>query len=158
MLAHGYTCALDTTVPQRCMRPPGKKLQRCWARVNAIAGGCSEDRGVRPDGAESLLSSIARTSRRILLPKPDGPTSARPIGIGEALYRVAARALLVLTGAARIHQRCAAPRTVRRLLPKARSSRPSIRFHLQRYLAGRLNYVKVEYSWWTTRTRSTRWM
>jgi hypothetical protein len=110
--------------------------------VNAIAGGCSEDRGVLPgaDGSESLFSSIARTSRLILLPKPDGPTSARPIGIGEALYRVAARALLVLTGAARIN---AALRPGQFGVGSPGGVEPAI--HLQRYLAGRLNYVKVDY-------------
>ena len=71
--------------------------------LNAIAGGCSIDRGVNPgpNGSESLLSTLSRSARLIALPKSDG--SPRPIGIPEALYRVCARGLLLLTGPARVN-------------------------------------------------------
>ena len=160
MLAHGYTCTLDTTVPQRCMRPPGKKLQRCWARVNAIAGGCSEDRGVL---AWSGRGGVAVQLDRPYQPAHSPAEAGRP-DIG-ATYRHWRGALpRGRARAAGAHGGCAHPSTLRcaqdssASAPQAGSSRPSIRFHLQRYLAGRLNYVKVEYSWWTTRTRPTRWM
>jgi hypothetical protein len=72
--------------------------------LNAIAGGCSLERGVAQaaDGGESLFSVMLRSARLIALPKPDG--SPRPIGIGEAMYRVSARCLLILAGKERIEK------------------------------------------------------
>ena len=53
-------------------------LQAILRVLNAIAGGCSADRGVLSDaeGGESWFSAAFRTSRLILLPKPDGQLSA----------------------------------------------------------------------------------
>ena len=110
--------------------------------LNAIAGGCSTDRGVLAgvEGVESWFSAAFRTSRLILLPKPDGQLSVRPIGIGEAFYRITARALLMLAGTTRINAA---------LLPgqfgvgSQGGVEPPI--HLQRYLARDLNFTKVDY-------------
>jgi hypothetical protein len=52
-------------------------------------------------GGESAFSYLARACRLAALPKPDG--SPRPIAVGDAFYRIAARCLLKLIGPERIN-------------------------------------------------------
>ena len=52
-------------------------------------------------GGESAFSYLSRACRLAALPKPDG--SPRPIAVGDAFYRIAARCLLKLIGPERIN-------------------------------------------------------
>jgi hypothetical protein len=52
-------------------------------------------------GGESAFSYLSRACRLAALPKPDG--SPRPIAVGDAFYRFAARCLLKLIGPERIN-------------------------------------------------------
>ncbi len=52
-------------------------------------------------GGESAFRYLSRACRLAALPKPDG--SPRPIAVGDAFYRIAARCLLKLIGPERIN-------------------------------------------------------